>query len=296
MARLWKINCMENQWPGMWQRWFKNQCVAIGWPPPAYSSTPGVGYQSRSWTRAWNAAVSIEVGDNVAVALKGHKLGRIGQVIDKQLDDRAWNPLVPPDSYLPNGEIGRRILVRWDLQNAPDNLNRIVQLPPPTRLNTGELRPAISEIQSQSLDTLRSVASDPANWVGLMSTFNYERSLSEFIASYPSKLEDGLLPYPNAAVRERSFPDRSRSDVLLVDRSGLPVVVECKQNMPTTDAVDQLKHYMGYVSEETGHNVRGILVHGGAPTLTPELRDRLRKERSVQAMSYRLDVRFTTCR
>src|SRR6266702_2400544 len=28
---LWKINCMEPSYPGMWQRWFKHQCVAVGW-------------------------------------------------------------------------------------------------------------------------------------------------------------------------------------------------------------------------------------------------------------------------
>ena len=31
MKTLWKIACQEDVYPGMWQRWFKNQCVAVGW-------------------------------------------------------------------------------------------------------------------------------------------------------------------------------------------------------------------------------------------------------------------------
>jgi len=28
---LWKNNCMEDRYPGMWQRWYRHQCVAVGW-------------------------------------------------------------------------------------------------------------------------------------------------------------------------------------------------------------------------------------------------------------------------
>jgi hypothetical protein len=31
MTALWKVACQEAVYPGMWQRWFKNQCVAVGW-------------------------------------------------------------------------------------------------------------------------------------------------------------------------------------------------------------------------------------------------------------------------
>ena len=27
---LWKIHCKEDAYPGMWRRWFRNQCVAVG--------------------------------------------------------------------------------------------------------------------------------------------------------------------------------------------------------------------------------------------------------------------------
>jgi hypothetical protein len=28
---LWKFHCMEDTYPGMWPRWFLNQCVGVGW-------------------------------------------------------------------------------------------------------------------------------------------------------------------------------------------------------------------------------------------------------------------------
>jgi hypothetical protein len=31
--KLWKINCMEDEYPGLWQRWLKHQCVAVGFGP-----------------------------------------------------------------------------------------------------------------------------------------------------------------------------------------------------------------------------------------------------------------------
>ena len=75
-----------------------------------------------------------------------------------------------------------------------------------------------------------------ANWVSLLSHFDYERALSGYIATYPHHLEDGLVPYPYHQVREKGFPDRTRLDVLLLDqKTGWPVVVECKQDAPRVE-------------------------------------------------------------
>ena len=35
MTNIWIVNCMKHKVSGMWQRWFRNQCVAVGWPRPA---------------------------------------------------------------------------------------------------------------------------------------------------------------------------------------------------------------------------------------------------------------------
>lgn len=279
----------------MWQRWYKNQCVAVGWPPPGYSLQPGRGIEDRAWTRARNAITAIEPGDFVAVALQGNRLGRIGEVVSKRINDHEWAPLVPKDRDLPVGEMGRRILLRWDLANAPESPDQVVQLPPSHTFNSGELRSAVSRVSSQSLATLQTLMAEPTNWVGLLGQFGYEKALSDFIAAYPHRLEDGMLPYPNSKVRERTFHDRSRLDVLLIDRAETPVIVECKQHAPSVDAIDQLRHYMRRLHEETQKDVRGILVHGGARTLSTDVRASAAVEPAIEIVSYRLDVDFALC-
>lgn len=153
--RIWKINCMEDAFPGMWQRWYRHQCVGIGW-------CANWGYRLKgkpkeyAWSRARNAVLKIEVGDIMVVALKGHRVGRIGQVTGKAILDQEWDPLVPPSRKNKDGEIGRRIFVRWDMVNAPDDRDRIVLLPPKVRFTAGELRPTLCEVNSKKTFTFKS--------------------------------------------------------------------------------------------------------------------------------------------
>jgi RecB family endonuclease NucS len=134
---------------------------------------------------------------------------------------------------------------------------------------------------------------DPANWVSLLAHFRYEKALSDYIAAYPHHLEDGLVPYPNAKIREKVFPDRTRLDVLLLDRKRMPVVVECKQGASTSENLRQLRAYMKALQKETGKkDVRGILVHGGARKLRPEIVRAAMRSPRVEIVQYRLQVDF----
>jgi hypothetical protein len=160
----------------------------------------------------------MQPGDYVVVALKGNRIGRIGQITSKEIGDDQWAPMVPPGVGLPDGEMGRRVLVRWDLTVGPDNPDLVVQLPPGCRLTSGELRPTVSRIRSIELEELIGEMNKPSNWVSLLGNFSYEKALSDFIANYPSRLEDGLLPHPNSRIREKVFVDKTRLDVLLIDR------------------------------------------------------------------------------
>src|SRR5690606_36799683 len=112
---LWKIACQEDVYRGMWQRWFKNQCAAFGWASKWGFKLNGSTEGGSGWSAARNALKEIEVGDYVVVALRGHRIRRIGQVTRKAADADDWSPLVPPGPGLPDGEIGRRINVRWHL-------------------------------------------------------------------------------------------------------------------------------------------------------------------------------------
>jgi RecB family endonuclease NucS len=136
---------------------------------------------------------------------------------------------------------------------------------------------------------------DKANWVGLHGRFDYERSLSDYIATYPHRVEDDLMPYPDAKVREHAFPDKSRSDVLLIDGDDIPVVVECKQGAPTLENINQLRGYMKHVQKLTRKKqTRGILVHGGAANLKDDVMREVTHDRSLKAVRYSLNVDFVS--
>ena len=292
MKTLWKINCMENKYPGMWQRWFKNQCVAVGYAIACGYKLNGKTKGGKGWSTTRNAIKNMEIGDYVVVALRGHRIGRIGQITGKGIDDDRWSPLVPEGPGMPNGEMGRRIFVRWELTTGPDNQDLVIQLPEDNTFSNGELRPTVSRIHSMNVDKLRSIMNDQENWVSLLGKFGYERALSDYIANYPNHLEDRLLPHPNLKIREHVFKDGSRSDVLLIDKNNTPVVVECKQHAPSTKNIGQLRGYMEELKQETEKIVRGILVHGGAQKVSAKLIAEAKKTPPVDIVSYSLEVNF----
>lgn len=292
MTELWKVACQEDVYPGMWQRWFKNQCVAVGWAAKWGYLLNGPSEGGKGWSAARNALKEMKLGDYVVVALRGHRIGRLGQITGKEIEDEKWAPLVPVGPGLPDGEMGRRLQVRWDLTIGPDNLDLVIQLPAGKTFSSGELRPTVARIQSTTLQQVKDEMNDPSNWVSLLGNFRYEKALSDFIANYPNRLEDGLLPHPNSKIRERVFRDNTRLDVLLIDRQGMPVIVECKQNAPSLQDIKQLRHYMELLKKETGAESRGILVHGGAPKLSGPVDDAAHQVPKVEVVSYALDVVF----
>lgn len=69
-ANLWKVACEEHRYPGLWQRWFRSQCVAVGWPPKAGWHHEGRTRRDHGWARARNSLLKMKQGDWVLVALK----------------------------------------------------------------------------------------------------------------------------------------------------------------------------------------------------------------------------------
>jgi hypothetical protein len=292
--RIWKINCMEAKYPGMWQRWFRNQCVAVGWR--STWGFPLIGPSNDAgWRRTRIALQSMEVGDFIVASLKGHRVGRLGQITGKAIEDTDWKPLVPKGPDQPEGEMGRRVFVRWDMTVGPEDRDLIVLLPHGARLTGGELRPTISELRSITYKQLVSEMNNPANWESLFAHFDYEKALSGYIATYPHHLEDGLTQHPSEKVRERIFGDRTRSDVILLDRQERPVIVECKQGPPTVGDIDQLRGYLSRLLKETKVNARGILVHGGAKKLHSAVRRAASRKPKVEVVQHSLKVEFSRC-
>lgn len=295
--KFWKVYCLEDYWPGLWQRWFKNQCVAVGWGPHEdFSYVLGQGRTGEGWAAVRNALKQISKGDWVVVQLKQNRVGRIGEVVGKQVREDEWQPLVPRSETYPEGEMGRRINVRWDLTVGPTQPEIVVKLPPGHRLPAGLSMGTIKLLPPSVFTSIKRAVNDEANWVSLIGRFGYESALSDYIAMYPQKLEDGLQPYPSAKVRERVFDDKSRSDVLLIDRNERPVVVECKQDGPDASHVRQIRRYMRNLRRETRKRPRGILVHGGATKLNRDIRRVISSKPPVGVVQYSLRVDFVPCR
>jgi hypothetical protein len=287
--RYWKICCGEKEVPGLWQRWFKNQCVAVGWKIGPSYVVEGKA-KPRSWGIAKEALKQIKPGDMVLVHLKDNRVGRVGEVVRKEIGQ--WNPLIPPSKKYPFGRYGSHIAVRWDLTVGPTAVDTVVELPKGNQLPPNVARLTICALGSKLYESVVDAMKDERNWVGLQRRFKYEQSLSDFIANFPHRLEDDLLPYPDVKVREKVFPDRSRSDVLLIDREDNPVVVECKQGSPTLDNVQQLRKYMKRFQKETGKKTRGILVHGGTATLRAEVLREAERDCRLKFVRYSLHVDF----
>ena len=109
--KLWKIYAMEDDFPGLWQQWYRHQCVAIGFAP--YSGLKLHGEtKDQGWYRCRKQLLQVAVGDFVVAALKHHRVGRLGKVTELHVDDDEWNETVPRSKQSPVGEMGRRIYVR----------------------------------------------------------------------------------------------------------------------------------------------------------------------------------------
>lgn len=297
MPDYWKIFCEEKDYPGLWPHWFKDQCAAVGFSPHDGWKMSGMSPRRRQgWTTVKNCLQQIKRGDWVLVQLKNNRVARIGEVIRNETDDDQWNYTVPPTTDRPFGGLGRRIAVRWDLNIGSTDPDIVVLLPKSAQLPPNLVVGTIKRLDTRLFDRIREAMKDQSNWVGLQDHFKLERSLSDWIATYPHRLEDGLMPHPNQKVREKVFKDRTRADVLLIDADGIPVLVECKQGAPTRENLTQLRRYMNQFRRLTPKDIaRGILVHGGAATLRDDVRRQVEKDSSIKVVRYSLGVNFASC-
>lgn len=288
---------MEDQYPGLWQTWFLQQTVAVGWPTSHYSLNGPT--EDGGWSAARAAAAQVQVGDRIIVQLSDSRVGRMGSVTAVKIDDSDWNPTVPIDKEHPEGEMGRRIEVRWDLQVGPISPSAVARLPVSARFKGRALRSTIVRLRDETAQAIAAALSDEANWTSVNSRFASERAISEYINSFPHLLEDGLRPYPTVRTREFAFSDKRRSDVLLLDRRGRLVIIECKQHAPTEADVTQLRHYMLMARKEilgarSKTAIRGVLVHGGSRKIPETVMNMSLSEPAIELVRFAVNVDFAS--
>ena len=253
------------------------------WHPSEWKGLKGDGWSydgdnpgKQDWNTARNALKQMQVGDWIVATLPNNRAGRIGQLVQKLVHDEDWNPIVKPSRTHPFGENGRRINVRWDLASGPDDPAKVVLLPEAVRLNSGEIRATVRRLPFEKLHAIRTAMRDEANWVALAANFRHETALSDYLSIHPHRLEKpGMIAHPSVQVREFTFLDGTRADVVLLDRNERTVVVECKQNAPSLENIQQLSSYLEHIRKSNPElgEPRGILIHGGSRRVQTAVKD-----------------------
>lgn len=291
----WAVYCMEDSWPGLWRKWETLQVATVGWPAPHWNME-GTGAGGREWSAVRKRLKLMGPGDGIVARLPRHRIGRVGHIMELKVTNEEWDPVVPKAPDMPMGQHGRRILVRWDFSIGPQLREYACTLPEHCRLSSGESRKTINELDQQRFGLFEDALRDEGNWTpAFASKFRYERALSDFIATFPERLQSDLRPYPMAKVRENAVVNRKRLDLLLIDDRQNPVVVECKQGSAAVGHLRQIREYMKAVQGITGKEPRGILVFGGSPNVPQNVIDVANQDPKVDLFAYLLDVTFTPC-
>lgn len=292
MPQFWRIHCHIGHHPGQWQFWFREQCCAVGWPPPEWQLDGGAN-PDRDWVTTRNALMDMRSGDWIVATLPNSRVGRLGKIVELAVNDAEWNPIVPRSQKLPNGENGRRILVRWELDTGPDDPSKVVLLPAAARFNPGEVRGTVRNLPLPRLELIRKAMRDEVNWVSLAGRFSMEAALSDYLSVHPQRLESGMIACPSVEVREFTFPDRKRADVILQDRQGRVAIIECKQNGPTVVDIKQVVGYRKQIERQFPEfgTPRALLVHGGSRRVLPEISE-YAKGCAVELIYFELSVNF----
>src|SRR5258708_36729791 len=91
----WIVICPEPSIRGLWARWYRENCVAIGWGPPNWSmegqSDPSVGF-IHGFHYARNCLRRIRPGDKVIPFLKEWRIGPVGTVREVRVRDDQFEP------------------------------------------------------------------------------------------------------------------------------------------------------------------------------------------------------------
>jgi hypothetical protein len=135
-------------------------------------------------------------------------VGETSYTCERSCVDSAWFSFPVPQKPV-------KSLLYRDSRLTPDF---VVELPTKASPNPRIWRLTLSQVPDLSFKVMEKAFHDEHNWVSLVPGFASERALSEYISALPHLLEDGLVPYPSESARELVFPDRTRLDVLLLDR------------------------------------------------------------------------------
>ena len=264
----WIVICPEpSVRGGVWLRWYRESCVAIGWYPPNWS------FEGRSedadtggWSFARNRLKEIRVGDKIIPFLLKWRIGPVGTVKEIKVKDTDWNPTVEKGDYGEESEaaLGRRILVTWEQAGMPPD-GMIAPVPPAQRPGGRQplARHTIEQLSVEQFKNLSSVLAAKENWSDIAAVSRpdaggesaetempppppppaalslLERDLQKFLSRNLDVIEKGLKPDPAYQLEEYSI-DVGRIDLLCKDARDNWVIIELKADWAGDDAVGQI--------------------------------------------------------
>src|SRR6266571_5072520 len=88
----WIVICPEPSIRGLWARWYRENCVAVGRGPPNWSLEGQT--ENNAWIYARNRLKKIRPGDKVIPFLLNWRIGPVGTVREVRVADDRWNPTV----------------------------------------------------------------------------------------------------------------------------------------------------------------------------------------------------------
>jgi hypothetical protein len=166
MASYWIVICPEpHVTGGLWARWYRENCVAVGWPPPEFGLAGGTENSGWAWTR--DRLNQMRVGDKVIPFLLKWRIGPVGTVRELRVTDGDWSPTVDEGAYSRNpdqAELGRRVLVTWEQAGMPPD-GKVAIVPANLRTGGPLARHTVEELPAVQFERLCSALSDASNWV-----------------------------------------------------------------------------------------------------------------------------------
>jgi hypothetical protein len=164
----WIVICPVPKVQGdVWALWYRENCVAAGWPPPNWSlDGPS---QEVGWIYARNRLKEIRPGDKVIPFLLKWRIGPVGTVKEVRVADAQWEKTVEKHCYIGStqeSDLGRRILVTWELTDMPPE-GKCALVPPDQRPPGWLAKHTIESLPVEEFQRLRAVVSNPSNWIDL---------------------------------------------------------------------------------------------------------------------------------
>jgi hypothetical protein len=164
----WIVICPEpHVRGGLWARWYRENCVAVGWPPSHWSLDGDGPTPNPGWTHVRNRLKEVRRGDKVIPFLLKWRIGPVGTVREVRVADAEWTPTVEEGTYSKNPgqpELGRRILVTWERTEMPPD-GRYALVPADQRRSHALARRTIEQLSAETFQRLCSVLSNRSNWI-----------------------------------------------------------------------------------------------------------------------------------